>query len=263
MIRLSCAWICAALIAFAQQPASKILFEAASVKRSMPTSNWIRAFKKDSPGRIAYENFFLKDLVQEAYGLKDYQVKGPSWLKSERYDIIATKPRGATADQTRLMMQSLLADRFHLATHTEMREMKAYALLPGKNTAKLRPTKDVAETPGCLSFGTLSVFADILARQLDLPVVDQTGIPGTFYFILVWSPTLAAQTQNGPGVPPPPAPPAPPPPCPGWSAATMPPVAPTIFDAVKDQMGLKLELRGSTQVSVLVVDHAEKLPEPN
>jgi len=184
-------------------------------------------------------------------------------MARERYGVIATRPRDTTADQTRQMLRSLLADRFHVALHQEQKEMPGYALLPGKDRSKLRPEKDAPDVPGC-AFGTMSDFAGFLSARLQAPVVNETGIAGTFYFIFAYSDTLAARAAGAAGAAPPPPPPPPPlPPCPGLSAATMPPLASSIFEAVSEQMGLKLERRGNQSVSVLVVDRADRVPTAN
>jgi hypothetical protein len=186
--------------------------EAASVKPSQQWTGFIVTAKTSNPSRTTWRNFSLKFLIMDASGLADYQVRGPSWLPSERYDIVAVKPPGTKADQARLMMQSLLP-----------------------------------AIPGCKSFGTLAEFAHILSGSLDAPVVDRTRISGSFYFILAYSNNLDTASYEAAGSPPPP-PPAPPP-CPGWEAATMPPLASNIFDAVREQMGLRLERRGNGPVN--------------
>jgi uncharacterized protein (TIGR03435 family) len=263
MMRSLCVLFVATRLVFGQQqPELKPSFDVASVKPSVSVGPWNPPMKTANRARITYRDYPLRRLIAEAYGVGDYQIQGPAWLARERYDIIANKPRDATASQILPMMQSLLTQRFHLVTHLEKKEMPAYVLLPGKDTFKLRPAKDATDVPGCQSFGTLSEFADMLARNLDSPVVDQTGIPGTFYFILTWA-SVTSQREQIPGMPLPPPPPPNPPPCPGWSAATMPPAADSIFSAVKEQMGLRLERRGKAQVEVLVIDRSDKAPEKN
>ena len=153
------------------------------------------------------------------------------------------------------MLQSLLRDRFHLLAHWEKKEMAAYSLLAGRDRLKLRPEAGEPEVPGCKSFGTLSDFADLLSHSLGKPVVNQTEIRGTFYFILAYRNLETASMTDR-------APPSPPP-CPGWSARTMPPLASSIFEAVKEQMGLRLERRGTKIIDLLVVDQAQKIPEGN
>ncbi len=193
----------------------------------------------------------------EAWDLAQYQVQGPAWIARERYDVVATTPPGTSAVSEREMLQSLVRERFQLEFHKENKETPRYVLLPGKNRSKLRPEKDAPDIPGCKSFGTMPEFADILSQILNAPVEDDTVITGTFYFILSFSGSPDEATDIEP--PPPP----PPPPCPGWSAETMPPPDSNVFDAVRNQMGLRLERRGKATVSVLVVNHANRTPESN
>ena len=77
---------------------------------------------RSDPGQIAYSNVTLVDLVLDAYDVRAYQVKGPSWLDSDRLDVTAKAPSGATRDDAREMMRTLLAGRFKLAVHRETPE---------------------------------------------------------------------------------------------------------------------------------------------
>jgi uncharacterized protein (TIGR03435 family) len=106
----------------------------------------------------------------------------------------------------------------------------------------------------------MSDFAHVLSQILNAPVDDDTAITGSYYFILAFSDSPDEAT-NSEAAPPPPPPP--PPPCPGWSVDAMPSPASNVFDAVRNQMGLRLARRGKTAVSVLVVDHANRSPDSN
>ena len=151
------------------------------------------------------------------------------------------------------MTQSPLAERFHLAVHTERKEMSAYVLLAGKDTEKLLPKKDEPDVPGC-EFGTLAEFADLLSYRLNKPVADQTHISGTFYFVLAYS-IFSGSAKGDPGAGGS-APPTSDPRCPSRLAAKN--SAWSIFDAVRQQMGLRLERRGNALVNMLVVDRVDK-----
>src|SRR5579863_9583054 len=121
-------------------------FEAASVKRTADRWSPLRGGPgTSSPGQLSGVAT-LKVLVMRAYGLKDYQVSGPAWMDSERYEIAAKIPAGATRSQVSLMLQGLLADRFGLAIHRETRELPIFALLVGKNGPKLRASDPNAVT---------------------------------------------------------------------------------------------------------------------
>ena len=156
------------------------------------------------------------------------------------------------------MLQSLLVARFHLVQHREDREMSGYALLPGKDTSRLHAVKEEGgEAAECSRSGTMARFAEMLATSIDRPVVDQTGISGRYYFILTWSDRPQIRTESEGAPPPPPPPPSSSSLCPGWTGK-MPPLASNIFEAVKEQMGLRLERKGTMMVNVMVLDHVEK-----
>jgi uncharacterized protein (TIGR03435 family) len=242
-----------ALPALGQQP----VFDAASVKPAAQVEGLIESIRQSTPGRVTYRNYSLKRLLTEAYQVSRYQVEGPAWIERDRYDIIATKPMGTTPDQERQMVQNLLAARFHLVQHSEKRELTAYALLPGKDSSKLHPVKESGDFEGCDRSGTMAQYAELLAARMDKPVVDRTGISGRYYFILLyWD---RPQIRNDSGAPPPPPPPPPPSGagCPGWTGK-WPSFESNVFDAVKEQMGLRLERTGTTAVNVIVLDHVEK-----
>jgi uncharacterized protein (TIGR03435 family) len=121
-------------------------FEAASVQRAAERRSPLRGGPgTSSPGQLSGVAT-LRALVMRAYELKDYQVSGPAWMDSERYDIAAKIPAGATRSQVSLMLQGLLADRFGLAIHRETRELPIYALVAGKNGPKLQASDPPAAT---------------------------------------------------------------------------------------------------------------------
>jgi uncharacterized protein (TIGR03435 family) len=231
-------------------------FDAASVKPAAQVGGVIEPVKESTPGRVTYRNYVLKKLLMEAYQVTRYQVEGPPWIERDMYDIIATKPRGTTADQERQMLQSLLASRFHLVQHRENKEMPGYVLLPGKDTSKLHVVKEEGGDGECNRSGPMARFAEMLATVIDKPVIDQTGIPGRYYFILTWSDRPQIRTESE-GAPPPPPPRPSSLGCPGWTGK-IPPLASNIFEAVKEQMGLRLERKGTMMVNVMVLDHMEK-----
>jgi uncharacterized protein (TIGR03435 family) len=125
-------------------------FEVASVKPH-PTSgdNRIRVMMgggpgSNDPGRINYENVTVMNVLTQAFNVRDYQISGPSWIDSERYDITAKVPQGATKEEFRVMLQNLLKDRFGMAFHMDQKELSAYALVVAKGGHRL--TK-AAEAP--------------------------------------------------------------------------------------------------------------------
>jgi uncharacterized protein (TIGR03435 family) len=94
------------------------------------------------PGQITVTNMGLGDLMANAYDVKSYQISGPPWMDSQRFDIVAKVPAGATKDDARVMWQNLLKERFGLALHHETKEMAMYALVVGKNGPKLKESVD-------------------------------------------------------------------------------------------------------------------------
>ncbi len=226
-------------------------FEVASVKRaSPPASGGVRSSMRLDPGRLTCTNVTLKKLMVESYGVKDYQVSGPDWLNTEIYDIAATLPPGTTGDEVLLMVQTLLADRFKLAFHRDSKELPVYALVVGKGGSKLQEVEfgrgSTSGSPGHLTATRIAMrnLTEFLSRQTGLPVLDMTGLKGFYSFTLNYTPEAA------------PSAPSPETPIPESA------VGPSLFTAVQEQLGLKLEAR-KAPVEILVVDHAEKVPTEN
>ena len=279
----------------------KMDFDAASVKPNksglppsgdMPKSNFPLG-----PGDLYYPNgglFTATNLpvsvyIGFAYKMSNNQMKVllpllPKWATADRFDIQARADGNPGKDQMRLMMQSLLADRFKIVVHTETGQLPVFALLlvkPGKTGPQLQPhpneescsmtppptasrssaaapSPTVAggfpatcgglvelqpSVPGRVNFGARNVPIGLLAvsltgwGNLDLPILDQTGLSGPFDYHLEWTPQF-----EGP-LPP--------------NATFQPdPTGPTFLEALKEQFGLKLEPQ-TGPVDVIVVDHLE------
>jgi len=239
------------------QPQSRPLsFEAAVVKvnQSGRTSEDLR------PGQFALGNFSPRLLVAIAYHVREDAVYGgPGWLDSSRYDVIA-KPGSASSEDRFRMLQTLLAERFKLAVHRDERTASGYALVVDKSGMKLRPI-DPPNTgePSCrtgrgepsqMHLVCRTTMTDLAAylphlspSTFDLPVVDQTGLNGAFEFKLDW----AVQTHAG---------------VPGYQdavpqASAGPGGTVTLLDALRSQLGLKLERR-KIPLPIVIVDHVEK-----
>jgi uncharacterized protein (TIGR03435 family) len=133
----------AAGAAFAQAPAP-LTFEVATIKPAQqPTPQSIMAGKVKigeaiDAGRADYGFVNMEYLITKAYGVKAYQVSGPSWIQSERYDILAKLPAGATKEQVPEMLKALLAERFKITIHHETKDHAVYALVVGKGGSKLK-----------------------------------------------------------------------------------------------------------------------------
>jgi uncharacterized protein (TIGR03435 family) len=118
-------------------------FEAVSIKAAPPpTGMGIRVMMRggpgsDDPGRLDWNNVSLRQMITNAFNMKDYQVQGPDWLNTERFDVVAKVPQGTTKEQFRLMTQKMLADRFKMTFHHESKEHAVYALTVAKGGPKL------------------------------------------------------------------------------------------------------------------------------
>jgi uncharacterized protein (TIGR03435 family) len=124
---------------------AKLEFEVASIKPSeLPGTGVIRLGQQGGPGssdpaRATYTFSTIRDLIVDAYGVKRSQVSGgPNWLDSERFDIVAKVPGGATKEQVKAMLKNLLAERFKLTLHSESKELPIYALVVGPKGLKLK-----------------------------------------------------------------------------------------------------------------------------
>jgi bla regulator protein BlaR1 len=262
------------------QNAPSATFEVASVKPAKAGSPGM-FIRNDPNGRFSANNIPLAFLIQFAYRLKESQLTGgPSWINTERYDIEA-KPDDATVAALQSanpdkrfeimmpMLQSMLEERFKLTVHHDKKELQVYSLVVAKNGPKMHasdpaPTDPAASVPlgpghGNIRMGRgqldvdsqpLSQVVDVLSHILGRVVVDNTGLTGKYDFNLKWTPGDEEQAfkQLGPG---PDGRPAPPPPDSS---------GPTIFTALQEQLGLKLESQKSS-VDTLVIDHVEKPSE--
>jgi len=243
---------------------SQPVFEVASVKRSKPASGsvrsdglgWIIPVGIDTePGKLTARNETLKNLISAAYGVKEYQISGPEWLSSERYDIVAKAAKPVGELQLMQMLQPLLAERFKLTLHRDKKEFTVYALAVDKNGPKITKARDEGDTQInrggrrlTAQHASLAQFANVLSLQTERPVVDRTGLIGNFDISLNWAPDATA------ALPPPGGENS------GRDNASDPTSA--IFTAVREQLGLKLQA-SKEPLEVLVIDHAEKVPIEN
>ena len=220
-------------------------FEVASVKPSGSDAQG---------GIINYRNgtfhatgITAKNCIALAYDFPSFQLAGgPGWIGDQRYDIVAKMPAGVAVPppgperqaQMRMALQALLADRFQLVIHRETKIMPAYVLVAAKNGFKLKDTTQNGR--GSFSFGpgkfkaqgiSIADLARNLSGILNSPVADQTGIKGIFDLTLEWS------TDS--------------------SDAAEPSLGPSLFTAMQEQTGLKLETQ-KAPVEMIVIDRIEK-----
>jgi uncharacterized protein (TIGR03435 family) len=277
------AGLVAAPLAAQQSDAPSPTFEVVSIKPNR-SANPRQGFQT-APGRYTWTAFTLKALINASYQRNAFDgreiVGGPSWIDTDRFDVQVKAEDGATLNDRDgfpgplfAMIRAMLADRFALQTHNEVRERSVYALTVARSDKRLgsgltkvdtdcvaamrelaAPTPGAARPPGAppCSFGggpgrllgntvSLAMFASVLSRQVGRPVVDRTGV--TDYFNITLEFAGDARTASGPPVPEP------------------PPVgdAPSIFTAVQEQLGLKLEPTRAP-VDVLVIDRASRPTE--
>jgi uncharacterized protein (TIGR03435 family) len=252
-------------------------FDVASIK---PNESGARGSRgAQTPGRFTVTNTTVFAMIQTAYGIRDVQVTGgPGWMKTNRYDINAVRPANATREQLPGMLRNLLAERFALKVHHETRALAAANLVMARSDRRLGPHLQTATDadadctsgpppgfdptkglPPCsyrIMTGRLSVRGFTMARfaqQLegavqDHPfIVDETHLDGAFNIdLLEFRPDGLSDTPppDWPGVVP-------------WPAVD----APSIYTAIQDQLGLKLEFR-KDPIDVIVIDHMEP-PAPD
>ena len=222
-------------------------FEVASIKFH-PDPITVSTDPSTRGSRVTATAVTLLDLITSAYGVRYEQIAGgPGWMKTSHYDIVAKAEGEAplTKEESRQMMQALLAERFQLKIHRETREVPVYALVVGKNGPKLKETS--AGAPGdnfVLSSragmhmeatrGTMEQLARQLSATAGRPVINKTGLTGYYAYQLDWTP------GNRPADP---------------ESDT-----PSLFTAIQEQLGLKLET-AKGPMEMLIVDRAEKPTE--
>jgi uncharacterized protein (TIGR03435 family) len=221
-------------------------FEVTSVKANTSGAAPVGA-GRFSNGEFRTTNIPLRLLMRQAFQRmqNDDLVGGPSWLDTDRWDI-AAKADSPTADMLP-MIRTLLADRFKLITHHETRDRSIYALVIARRDGQLGPSlrpstgpSDFRDVTGAFTAHAvpIRILVDVLAVPAQRTVIDRTGLAGTYDVDLHWAPLFAGR-------------------------ADVPPTSdgPSIFTAVQEQLGLKLEST-KAPVDVLVIDSAEK-PTPD
>jgi uncharacterized protein (TIGR03435 family) len=276
-LRAIAVYLMMGILAFAQTDA-RPEFEVASIKPAAPDARGM--FIRPGPGGgVSVTNMTLKELIVIAYRIQPFQISGgPAWLDSARYDIVAkpeTKPKQA---EIQLMLQSLLADRFQLTLHRETKELPVYALVMARKDGKLGPSPVESKEGGCtqpdpnkpppppgpgqrpaLSCGQMmmsprgltlvsapvSNMIPMLARRLGRTVIDKTGLTGNFDITVEWTPEEGGAMQFPTDAP---------------KSPTAEPAGPSIFTAIQEQLGLKIESQKGP-VETFVISRAEKPSE--
>jgi uncharacterized protein (TIGR03435 family) len=223
-------------------------FDVATIKPAAPQADGrtnVRMSADTDTGKLIYSNVNLKEVIGKAWKVQQYQVSGPAWLESARFDIVARFAPHSTGEQIPLMLQSFLSDRFKLTLHRETKELAVYTLtVAGKG-----PKFKTAESASGIKSNTtrtqrhvvakvsMESFAEFLSSEAGRPVLNKTGLTGSYELTLDWASDNAPSPND---------------------ATTLP----SIFTALQEQLGLKLE---STKgpVETLAVDHVDRTPTEN
>jgi len=201
-------------------------------------------------GVVTLTNTTLSEMVRYAYGLtNEDQIAGPGWIKDRqyRYELVGKAAPDTKVETLRLMLQTLLKERFRLELHQEPRKITHLILERGKAEPKVTPSSPdeassrVISMPGHLQYRRIAMntFVALISRFLKQPVLDRTGLTGVYDLKLEWTPDDAVAPTDSAPTP-----------------------KPDIFTAVQQQLGLKLEV-SKEPLEVLVVDKAEKVPLEN
>jgi len=224
-------------------------FEAATLKQAPPpTGNYPITLGLVKGSRFYMTNATLSDCLKFAYGLvADEQISGPDWLwsRADLYNIEAAIPGNPPHDLIMQMLKTLLTERMRVVIHHEDKTMKYLALVRGKSEVKMTPADISQERNNSAGTGrltgnraSLALITMLLSRLEHQIIVNQTGLTGEYQIQLRWAPGS------------------------GGSGAPADATAPSLFTAVREQLGLKLESRNGP-LDTIVVDHAEKVPAEN
>jgi uncharacterized protein (TIGR03435 family) len=246
------------LAIFGQSAGAPPAFDIADVHLSAHSTNPNMTGGVIHAGRYELRKATMVDLIRTAFGVDaDSVAGGPSWLESDRFDVIAKAPPNTSLETARLMLQTLLADRFKLVVHMDTKPMPAFVLSVGKGKPKLKESEEPGNSgcqfqpqnnqPGALPIVVINcrhVSMDAFAKRLrqmagdylSIPVVDSTGLEGFWDFDLKWTFRFGLSRAGADGI--------------------------TIFDALDKQLGLKLESQ-KAPAPVIVVDSVNEAPTGN
>ena len=275
------------------QTKPRLEFEVASIRPAAPMDASVKIGMHIDGSQVRFTDLSVRDCMRLAWQVKDYQIVGPEWVASDRWDITAKIPAGANSDQVPEMLQNLLADRFKITFHHDSKEFAVYALIAAKGGIKLKETapdpngpSDTAAPKSNLNVNasgsaagvfvdlgqgryysfadnklvghklTMALIADTLSRYMDKPVVDMTGAPENTPYDLTFE--ISADDYRTMLIR-----------TAIRNGVTLPPGAERLADLPTDTLtaameaaGLKLDSRKAPQ-DVMVIDHADKTPTEN
>jgi uncharacterized protein (TIGR03435 family) len=260
--RIAVAITAALWLARAQAPSNdtgSLRFEVASVKPSRPGGTVGGIHPAQGGERYLANNAPLKMFITTAYRMKAGQVVGgPGWIDSDLFDMEAKAEKPSSIEDLHTMLKNLIAERFHLQLHYETKDLPVYVLTVDSGGAKLTPHE--AQNAGGPSIVpssekplhrkmkmtavTMDYFAYGLGTFMDRSVIDQTGIKGGYDFALAYTMDLPPGVSESAIV----------------NGAPLDTSGPTIFEALRQQLGLRLEPRKGP-VRIIVIDHVEKPSE--
>lgn len=230
---------------YGQTPAPA--FEVATIRAndSQTPANIIQI----TPGSLNFRNATLNFVIRWAYDVTDSQFNGPAWISSTRFDIVAKTAAPADEARMRLMLQSMLADRFGVKVHRETQAMQIYAITIAKGGPKFQesttegPSEIERTNPMLLAAHHISMkeVADRISQEIGRPVVDATGLKGRYEIRMDVTPYVTRSAGGGEG---------------------QLDMMSILFTGFQDLLGLKLESR-KDNVQILIVDHVEKSPTEN
>jgi uncharacterized protein (TIGR03435 family) len=230
-------------------------FDVASVKpaEKIKTDTYNINLGKTYHGELTMNNVTLAECLKFAYGLTDnVQLDGPEWTRRKGeflYEILAKAPPDTPREQLLVMLQGLLNERFKLVLHREQRQASYLVLVPGKKGLKIEEADPALSGAAGNTFHLghieskgvyMPMLATVLSRFMREPVLDLTGLKGRYVVRLDWTPEPVEPEKPG---------------------AEMG-KGPTIYTAIQEQLGLKLESRKGP-LEVIVVDSAERVPVAN
>jgi uncharacterized protein (TIGR03435 family) len=236
------------------QPVAQPAFDAASIRASDQSGNEDPHIQT-SPGSLTIHGMSLRFCIQWAYGLQPSQLSGPAWLKDVGFDIVAKAAQPVGDETLRLMLRTLLTQRFGLKVHTAQKELQLYALTVVTGGPKFQesatqgPPSHAREKGGAMAVQRTSMaeLAQELSGPLNRPVIDATGLKGRYDFRIDTLPYVeAVATSNGIKE----------------DQLGELDLTSILMTALKEQLGLKLEPR-KDKADILVVDQAERVPTEN